>query len=400
MNAGPSTRDPIRRQEGPLSTTRDTGASQGFLSSRGSAESGESSNSTLWQPELQALPEGHAPVNKARTSFIAASKVVKDKSAIQEVVSAVHNTAGGDNELAPEVWPALDHWLRWVMPTVYLSAKQITHLLKIIVALGGLSDADDPSAIDKDKAGVVITLTQTMWTRLVDEENLHRITEYLGSDLLKVLRHRLGILSVFSPLEPDARYTLDLKCRDNQIVANCLLQLANKEPGENIVGESFNGKKFQTPPTWLQLLPSEGVWECTYTTGPFSKRPGFRKAMALRLLGWEFDDDEEVVADEEEDYVDPIINETREQRQQRKDNKERRRGQQLWDIVRNWFLNKMERQELLSTYLVNAKSIKEAGVAAFNDDDMDDVDISFGNLEENNRPDDKTKPIIIRKGAL
>ena len=64
------------------------------------------------------------------------------------------------------------------------------------------------------------------------------------------------------------------------------------------------------------------------------------------------------------------------------------------------FLNKMERQELLSTYLVNAKSIKEAGVAAFNDDDMDDVDISFGNLEENNRPDDKTKPIIIRKGAL
>lgn len=186
---------------------------------------------------------------------------------------------------------------------------------------------------------------------------------------------------VFSPLEPDARlpvsfshpidtdgvlrYELDLTHRDNRIVANCLLQLANKEPGENITEETFSeappGKPFQTPPEWLSMLPDKGIYCCVYQTGgmlesspssvlplwgthtatarntsyrtstphaahactlvcicvvcqtvaaagPFSKRPAFRRAMCESVLGWEFDEEE---GEEEEDYVDPIISETR-----------------------------------------------------------------------------------------
>jgi hypothetical protein len=37
-------------------------------------------------------------------------------------------------------------------------------------------------------------------------------------------------------------YRLDLSNRDQNIVAQCLVDLAVKEPGENWVGERFDGK--------------------------------------------------------------------------------------------------------------------------------------------------------------
>ena len=76
---------------------------------------------------------------------------------------------------------------------------------------------------------VLVEMVQCLWVRLVDEENIHLIHGFLGPYLAQELSRRLGHLMVFSPMEPDGDYELDLEARDKRLVANCLLQLAHRE---------------------------------------------------------------------------------------------------------------------------------------------------------------------------
>ena len=96
-------------------------------------------------------------------------------------------------------------------------------------------------------------------------------------------------------------YRLDLSNRDQNIVAQCLVDLAVKEPGENWVGERFDGKvrfvcrvkavifvrggskgigdlmldaclcqEFELPSTWIKEVPKKGYLEVHYHTDHIS----------------------------------------------------------------------------------------------------------------------------------
>lgn len=65
---------------------------------------------------------------------------------------------------------------------------------------------------------------------------------------------RVGWLNLYNPFEPDLMYRLDLSERDQRLIAQCLVDLAVTEPGENWVGESLDGREFELPSTWIKQV--------------------------------------------------------------------------------------------------------------------------------------------------
>ena len=63
--------------------------------------------------------------------------------------------------------------------------------------------------------------------------------KHLGEIDRQQHRHRLGQLSCFDVMSPDGPYRIDFSMRDERLLATCLLQLATKEMGDNILDESF-----------------------------------------------------------------------------------------------------------------------------------------------------------------
>ena len=141
-------------------------------------------------------------------------------------------------------------------------------------------------------------MVQCLWVRLVDEENIHLIHGFLGPYLAQELSRRLGHLMVFSPMEPDGDYELDLEARDKRLVANCLLQLAHREcpkqPSECLQNqryatESDEEDHFEAPAEWAGgNIPRRGVWRCRFISQ--APKQVIRRTMATKMLGWAFDD--------------------------------------------------------------------------------------------------------------
>jgi len=66
-------------------------------------------------------------------------------------------------------------------------------------------------------------------------------------------------------------YRLDLSERDQNLVAQSLVDLAITEPGENWVGETLNGREFELPSTWIKQVPLRGFLEVHYHTDHMSE---------------------------------------------------------------------------------------------------------------------------------
>jgi hypothetical protein len=73
-----------------------------------------------------------------------------------------------------------------------------------------------------------------------------------------------------NPLDPEIMYRLQLDNRDQNLVAQCLVELAVKETGENWMGEQFNGHEFELPSTWVKEVPHNGFLEVHYHTDHMS----------------------------------------------------------------------------------------------------------------------------------
>lgn len=82
---------------------------------------------------------------------------------------------------------------------------------------------------------------------------------------------RLGWLNCWNPLDADVMYRLELENQDQNIVAQCLVDLAVKEPGENWMGEHWDGKEFELPSTWIKEVPRRGFLEVHYHTDHISE---------------------------------------------------------------------------------------------------------------------------------
>ena len=88
---------------------------------------------------------------------------------------------------------------------------------------------------------------------------------------INVVLSCLGWLNCLNPLDPDIMYRINLGMRDEHTVAECLVNLAVKEPGENWVGEFFNGNVFELPSTWVKEVPHTGILEVHYFTDQLSQ---------------------------------------------------------------------------------------------------------------------------------
>ena len=69
--------------------------------------------------------------------------------------------------------------------------------------------------------------------------------------------HRLGMLNVFDPMDPDREYKMDLRRWDHREMCKILVLLEAHEPGDNWVGGGeFRWSKYDEPvPGWM--LPAK-----------------------------------------------------------------------------------------------------------------------------------------------
>jgi len=177
--------------------------------------------------------------------------------------------------------------LRWTCDQLYFRASDVAKIM-CLMPVG-----------HKVRLDIMVCL----WSRLLDEENLKFIFDCIGFADRQELYRRIGYLNLFNPIRPDGYYKLDLKTREEYIVATILIQLAKKEPGDNCVNERYDGEIFEAPQAWLTELPTDGLWELEYVTPSLEgaaaekagrndcAKPALRKQIAEKALGWEFHPD-------------------------------------------------------------------------------------------------------------
>ena len=173
------------------------------------------------------------------------------------------------------------------LPCLYLSVDQVTQLLLLF-----------PS-----QDYIRVQVFMACFSRIVDLIHLHSIFDFIFTqDERLEAYHRLGILNCWSPLHPDAKYSLDLRRWDHREVCKMLIKLAFDEPGENWLDVKYRWAKYDLcvpgwilPVTWTQADDAEnpdagprthGWIQFEYTsTGP-GCLPNFpvRHKMMKRLL--------------------------------------------------------------------------------------------------------------------
>jgi hypothetical protein len=87
--------------------------------------------------------------------------------------------------------------------------------------------------------------------QVVDWTNTWSACSRLPCANLKNITHRIGFLLLFNPMFVEGTYELDLSDRSHAIITRVLVDLSVKEPGENWVDETFNGRPFELPATWV-----------------------------------------------------------------------------------------------------------------------------------------------------
>ena len=97
-----------------------------------------------------------------------------------------------------------------------------------------------------------------IWARLVDLQNF-RAHDFVDREGYAVLQRRLGAANLFNPIRPEGWYHLEMKEKDCQKVAQCLVQLSTEEPGDNMKNEIYNGNHIEIGTHWLTAVPDIGT---------------------------------------------------------------------------------------------------------------------------------------------
>lgn len=71
-----------------------------------------------------------------------------------------------------------------------------------------------------------------------------------------IVQYFAGILNIWTPVYPDGSYRLNLSAWDNREAAKILFKLAEVEPGENLINETFRPSLIEDPiPGWELPMP-------------------------------------------------------------------------------------------------------------------------------------------------
>jgi hypothetical protein len=124
--------------------------------------------------------------------------------------------------------------------------------------------------------------------QVVDWTNLWSSCSRLPYANLKAITNRIGILQLFNPLYVEGYYELDLEDRSHAIVARVLVDLSVKEPGENWIDETFCGRPFELPATWVEKIPDKGLLTLRYTVESWAIKRKARMAWSKYFQVAEF----------------------------------------------------------------------------------------------------------------
>lgn len=134
-------------------------------------------------------------------------------------------------------------------------------------------------------AALRVEAVLTIFDRLLDLHNLCKVLDALTEEEHKECVHRLGPLNVYSPMDVDRVYSMNLKVYDERHMAAALVTLAVAEPGENWIDEKFKRKEsmpwlpgWELPKEWEDDIADYGILEARYS----STGPGCKPALELR----------------------------------------------------------------------------------------------------------------------
>ena len=78
----------------------------------------------------------------------------------------------------------------------------------------------------------------SMFSRLVDLQNIDLVLRHLDNRAQQEVVKRLGYLNVINPLKIAFDYVLPLTCLDNRILLVSLMELASVESADNIIEDA------------------------------------------------------------------------------------------------------------------------------------------------------------------
>ena len=194
------------------------------------------------------------------------------------------------------------------------------------------------------------------YSRLLDEENMHKALEMMGGTLekpprppdlgkgkgkktqilnkklkkayseklqaweikkstwerdrkmeLDELKRRLGPLCMFNPWHPDGEYTLKLSESNDHLVARMLIKIAANEGPGYVLSEQFYGAKqadmgFSLGEKWINEGPPKlGEWKVKFKSRKSRSDYPFRMKICEDFLGWEFPEDQSFPGDSGDD---------------------------------------------------------------------------------------------------
>lgn len=196
------------------------------------------------------------------------------------------------------------HALNLIAHQIVVTPDQVKQVIEVFPAWNP-TWAEEAQTLLAPRLEVFVTLynrclfqPELISTKVLYNPELLHLSEIVG------IRERLGHIHTFHGLLVDDESAnlgnrhgpLDLSVFDSWTVAKYIIQLAQKEPGDNVkeakyseftkAGFEDRGYAFIIPATWFPNPPSIGDFTCTYYVKPEEQRPQTRLALAKSLLGW------------------------------------------------------------------------------------------------------------------
>jgi hypothetical protein len=125
----------------------------------------------------------------------------------------------------------------------------------------------------------------TVRPRIRDVDKLD-VRDLFAKSLPRIYR-LVGILNLMNPLRLDNQhFELRLDVFEERQVVQLLVRMAAKETGVPFIETRLNREQFFVPASWMDKVPSQGLFETGYFTDEKHRVESVRLEFAKRYLGW------------------------------------------------------------------------------------------------------------------
>jgi len=138
----------------------------------------------------------------------------------------------------------------------------------------------ESAAAEEDFSSVQVDIAVHLFARIFDTQHFDIILEAMPAQARARVVHRIGWLNVFNPHRAELSFALDLREREDRLVAKMLVHMSVIEPGENVLDCSFAWDRcvdpvpgWALPQTWFNEsgMPTKGSFKLRYYSGPKNK---------------------------------------------------------------------------------------------------------------------------------